>query len=146
MIFAGSLSLQSDIKRGGMLSNRLNSHEDHMNYFTIYICCQLAFSLTGLKVHAPINVKPAVGGGGGGSQGMGWGFDIFEKFAVIFPAHGQIIPVKCNQISPPRAAHRCQISQGWQRKIQIFPLPGERGQSNALPQGQQRQSNPHPMP
>ena len=41
----------------------------------------------------------------GGRQGMGWGFDFFEKFAVKFPAHGQIIPVKCNQISPPRAAH-----------------------------------------
>ena len=41
----------------------------------------------------------------GGRQGMGWGFDIFEKFAVKFPAHGQIIAVKCNQISPPRAAH-----------------------------------------
>ena len=36
---------------------------------------------------------------------MGWGFDIFVKFAVKFPAHGQIIPVKCNQISPPQAAH-----------------------------------------
>ena len=36
---------------------------------------------------------------------MGWGFDIFQEFAVKFPAHGQIIPVKCNQISPPRAAH-----------------------------------------
>ena len=33
---------------------------------------------------------------------MGWGFDFFQKFAVKFPAHGQIIPVKCNQISPPR--------------------------------------------
>ena len=43
--------------------------------------------------------------GGGGRQDMGWGFDIFQKFAVKFPAHGQIIPVKCNQISPPRAAH-----------------------------------------
>ena len=30
----------------------------------------------------------------GGRQGMGWGFDIFEKFAVKFPAHGQIISVK----------------------------------------------------
>ena len=36
---------------------------------------------------------------------MGWGFDIFQKFAVKFPAHGQIIPVKWNQISSPRAAH-----------------------------------------
>ena len=25
---------------------------------------------------------------------MGWGFDIFQKFAVKFPAHGQIIPVR----------------------------------------------------
>ena len=92
------------------------------------------------------NVK-ALGGGGGGSQGMGWEFDIFEKFAVKFPAHGKIIPVKCNQISPPRAAHRCQISQGRQRKIQIFPPPGEQGQSNALPQGQTKtiKSPPHAL-
>ena len=32
------------------------------------------------------------------------------------------------------------------RKIQISPPPGEQDKSNALPQGQQRQSNPHPMP
>ena len=32
------------------------------------------------------------------------------------------------------------------RKIQIYPPLGEQDQSNALPQGQQRQSNPHPMP
>ena len=25
---------------------------------------------------------------------MGWKLDIFQKFAVNFPAHGQIIPVK----------------------------------------------------
>ena len=36
---------------------------------------------------------------------MRWGFDIFQKFAVKFPAHSQIIPVKCNQISPPRGLH-----------------------------------------
>ena len=59
--------------------------------------------------NAPINVMPA--GGGGGRQGIGWGFDFFEKFAIKFPAHGQIIPVKSNQISPPQAAHCCQ-SQG----------------------------------
>ena len=59
--------------------------------------------------NAPVNVKPAAGGG---RQGMGWGFDIFQKFVVKFPAHGQIIPVNCNQISPPRAAHCCP-SQGW---------------------------------
>ena len=33
---------------------------------------------------------------------MGWGFDIFQKYVVKFPAHWQIIPVKCNQISPSR--------------------------------------------
>ena len=33
-----------------------------------------------------------------------------------------------------------------QRKIQISPPLGEQDQTNALPQGQQRQSNPHPMP
>ena len=58
--------------------------------------------------YAPINVKLA-----GGRQAMGWGFDIFKKFAVKFPAHGQIISAKCNQVSPARAAHCCQISQGW---------------------------------
>ena len=52
--------------------------------------------------YAPINVKPA---GGGGRQGMGWRFDIFQKFAFKFPAHGKIIPVKRNQIPPPQAAH-----------------------------------------
>ena len=31
------------------------------------------------------------------------------------------------------------------RKIQISPPLGEQDQSNALPQGQQRQSNPPPM-
>ena len=60
-----------------------------------------------LSVYAPINVMSA----GGGRQGIGWGFDFFQKFAIKFPAHGQIIPVKCNQISPPQAAHGCQ-SQG----------------------------------
>ena len=41
-----------------------------------------------------------------------WGFNCFQKFAIKFPpAHRQIIPVKCNQISPPQAAHCCQ-SQG----------------------------------
>ena len=57
--------------------------------------------------NAPINVMPA----GGGEQGMGWGFDFFQKFAIKFPAQGQIIPVKCNQISPTRATYCCQ-SQG----------------------------------
>ena len=33
-----------------------------------------------------------------------------------------------------------------QRKIQISPRLGQQDQSNALPQGQQRQSNPHPIP
>ena len=54
--------------------------------------------------YAPINVTPAAGG----RQGIGWGFDFFQKFSIKFPAHGQIIPVKCNQISPPWAAHCCQ--------------------------------------
>ena len=40
-----------------------------------------------------------------------------------------------SQISPRRA-----------KKIQISPPLGEQDQLNALPQGQQRQSNPHPMP
>ena len=71
-----------------------------------------------LCTYAPISVKPAGGGGGGlVRQGMGWGFDTFQKCAVKFPAHGHIIPVKCNQISPTRAAHCCQISQGRTQKV-----------------------------
>ena len=57
------------------------------------------------------------GGGGGGRQGIGWGFDFFQKISIKFPAHGQSIPVKCNQISPPQAAHCCQ-SQGWTQERQ----------------------------
>ena len=67
----------------------------------LHQCCSLFIS------NAPINVMPAWRGGGGW-QGMGWGCDFFEKFAIKFPAHGQIIPVKCNQISPSPAAHCCQ--------------------------------------
>ena len=54
------------------------------------------------------------GGRAGAGGGRAWGGDLtFQKFAVKFPAHGQIIPVKWNLISPPRAANCCQISQGW---------------------------------
>ena len=58
----------------------------------------MASKHNGIRGNAPINVMPA--GGAGGRQGMGWGFDFFQKFAVKFLAHGEIIPVKCNQISP----------------------------------------------
>ena len=62
------------------------------------------------------------GGGGRGRQGMGWGFDIFRKFAVKFPAHGQIIPVKSNHISPPRAAHVKYLKAGPKKDtIKISP-------------------------
>ena len=43
---------------------------------------------------------PAGGGGAGRRQGIWWGFDFFQKFAIKFPAHGQIIPFKGNKISP----------------------------------------------
>ena len=44
---------------------------------------------------------------------MRWGFDFFLKLtANSFPAHGQIIPVKCARIqSPNRNEDRGQISQ-----------------------------------
>ena len=52
---------------------------------------------------------------------MGWGFDIFQKFAVKFPAHGQTIPVKCTKISPPRAAHCPYTDRShWQKKSTSF--------------------------
>ena len=71
---------------------------------------------------------PVGGGGGGGRQGIGWGFDFFQKFAIKFPAHGQIIPVKCNQISPPQAAHCCQ-SQSWPTEGTIKISPNKTLQS-----------------
>jgi len=73
-----------------------------------------------LGSYTPINLKPA----GGGKQGMGWGFDIFQKFAVKFPAHGQTIPVNCTKISPPWAA-LCPYTDRshWQKNRLRFSLP-----------------------
>ena len=55
--------------------------------------------------NAPINVKPA----GGGRQDMEcigiWLF--FQQMSFKFPCYGQIIPVICKKISPPRATHDC---------------------------------------
>ena len=55
-------------------------------------------------------------GGGGEGGGRAWGGDLtfFNNLlsAFKFPAHGQIIPFNCNQVSQPRAAHFCP-SQGW---------------------------------
>ena len=45
-------------------------------------------------------------GGGDGEAGHGVGIDIFPKFAAKFPAHRQIIPVKCTKISLPWTAHK----------------------------------------
>ena len=67
--------------------------------------------------NAPINVnKLAVRVEGRGKRGMGWGFHIFQKCGIKFPTHRQIIPVKSNQISPPRAAPCCQITHGWTQR------------------------------
>ena len=65
--------------------------------------------------NAPINVyKLAVRVRGGARHGVG--FHIFQKFGIKFPTHRQIIPVKSNQISPPRAAPCCQITHGWTQR------------------------------
>ena len=54
-------------------------------------------------IYAPINVKPAAGGGGGkATQGMGWGFDIFQI---------------CRKIPCQRANH-----SSWMQPN--FPTPG----------------------
>ena len=68
-----------------------------------------------LKLNAPINLMPA---GGGGRQGIGWGFDFFEKFTIKFPAHGQIIPVKSNQNFPTRGCTLLSIPSQNLRKAQ----------------------------
>ena len=53
---------------------------------------------------------------------MGWGFDIFQKFSFKFPAYGQIIPVKYNQIPPPQAAHVKYLKAGPKKgTIKISP-------------------------
>ena len=54
------------------------------------------------------------------------GFDTFQKFAFKFPAHGLIITVKCNQISPPRAAHCYQIPKAEPKKGTIKISPNKR--------------------
>ena len=48
--------------------------------------------------NAPINVKPVngEGGGGGGRQGIGQGFDIFQRIDVKFPTPRQKCEVKYN--------------------------------------------------
>ena len=51
--------------------------------------------------------------------------------------------VRCQSFSSESAVKYLHVGR---RKIQISPPLGEQHQSNALPQGQQRQSNPHPMP
>ena len=76
------------------------------------------YVISQLELHVPVPCLCTCqfNAGGGGGRAWGWGFDIFQKFAVKFPAHGQTIPVKCTKISPPRAAHCCQISPGMQGK------------------------------
>ena len=54
--------------------------------------------------------KAGRGRGGGGRQGIGWGFDIFQKFAVNVPAHGQIIPVKCAVRCPKAGSKKGTIN------------------------------------
>ena len=64
---------------------------------------------------------------GGGRQGMGWGFDIFQKFAIKFPAHGQIIPANCNQIhqhvGPTSGEERFKYPLPRENKIGQMPYP-----------------------
>ena len=59
-------------------------------------------------MYAPINAKPA----GGGRQGMGWGFDIFQKLQSNSLPTGKSLQTNATKFSPRRAAHCCQISQG----------------------------------
>ena len=68
--------------------------------------------------NAPINVTMSTSWqcGWWGSEAWGGDFTFFKKFGIKFPTHRQIIPVKCNQISPPRAAPCCQITHGWTQR------------------------------
>ena len=50
---------------------------------------------------------------------------------------------RCQSFSSESAVKYLHVRR---RKIQISPPLVEQDRSNALPQGQQRQSNPHPMP
>ena len=51
--------------------------------------------------------------------------------------------VPSQSFSPKSAVKYLHVGR---RKIQMSPPLGEQDQSNTLPQGQQRQSNPHPKP
>ena len=100
---------QVQAPRGLFLEGRFNGGFFALAVWGAYIWSGLY--MEGL-IFGILRYQCKAGGGGGVGRGRAW-VDIFQKFAVKFPAHGQIIPVKCNQISPPRAAHCCQISQGW---------------------------------
>ena len=51
---------------------------------------------------------------------MVWGCDIFPKFVVKFPAHRQIIPVKCTKFPRADKFYQGCYSQGKVREKQKF--------------------------
>ena len=73
--------------------------------------------------HTPINVKPT-----GGRQGIGRGFDIFQKIAVKFPTRGQKCEIKYNWNSPPREmicghGHEQKFKYPYARDSKIIQMP-----------------------
>ena len=71
-----------------------------------------------------------------------WLPDLFKPYGACVK-RGSGKNVRSQSFSSESAVKYLHIGR---RKIQIYPPPGEQDQSNALPQGQQRQWNPHPMP
>ena len=67
----------------------------------------------------------------------------FQTVRRMHEAWKREIYVQSQSFSSESAVKYLHVGQ---RKIQISPPLGKQDQSNALPQGQQRQSNPHPMP
>ena len=79
-----------------------------------------------VKAYAPINVKPA---GGGGRGGIGRDFDICQKIAIKFPTPGK--NVRSNRTEFPTRGNDL-----WSRArttIQISLPPGQQDNSNAYP-------------
>ena len=71
-----------------------------------------------------------------------WFSDLSTPYGACMKRRGGKIYIRSQSLSSESAVKYPHIGR---RKVQISYPPGEQDQSNVLPQGQQRQSNPHAM-
>ena len=82
-----------------------------------------------MKNYAPINVT-LVGGGGG--QDMGWGFGIFQNFAVKFPAHGKSFQSNATEFPHPGLHIAVKYPKAGPKKGTIKIPPNKTRQSSSI--------------